>query len=95
MTVVYEIAVRADADEQQAVRRWFEARPAQLWRKLPQLRGFDAYFPSTRKATDPYVDDGAGPRLLCIMSFPDREALRASVMEPDFRVGLAGLPPAC
>jgi uncharacterized protein (TIGR02118 family) len=93
MTVVYEIAVRGGADESEAVRRWFEARPAQLWRKLPQLGGFDAYFPSTQQVADPYVDDGAGPQLLCMLSFSDSDSLRASLTEPDFRLGLTGLPP--
>jgi uncharacterized protein (TIGR02118 family) len=92
MTVVYEIAVRG-AGEAEAVRRSFEARPAKLWRKLPQLQRCDAYFPSTPDANDPYVDDGAGPQVICMLSFGEAEALCSALVTDDFRRGLSGLPP--
>jgi len=93
VSVVYEIAVRAGADATTAVRRWFERAPAELWRKLPQLKGLDAYFPSSENAKDPHVDDGVGPRLICMLSFSDAGALRRALAETAFRRGLDG-PPA-
>jgi uncharacterized protein (TIGR02118 family) len=92
VTVVYEIAVRAGADGTQAVRRWFESEPARLWCKLPGLKGLDAYFPCAEEAKDPHVDDGIGPRLLCMLSFSDPDALRRGLGVTMFRQGLDGLP---
>jgi uncharacterized protein (TIGR02118 family) len=94
VTVVYEIAVRADADDADAVRRWFEAGPSILWRKFPQLLRFDAYVPSAGDANDPHVDDGVGPRLICMLSFSDADSLRSSIGETAFKRGLADLPPS-
>jgi hypothetical protein len=93
MTVVYEIAVRSAAAVPEVVRRSFEARPAKLWCKLPQLQRFDAYFPSMQDANDPYVDDGAGPQLICMLSFGEADSLRRALATDDFRRGLSGLPP--
>ena len=90
--MVYEIAMRAGADQADAVRRWFEAYPAKLWSELPRLQGFDVYVPSKDEAKDPYVDDGAGPCVLCMLSFSDEGALLASVGDPKFARGLSGLP---
>ncbi len=75
-----------------AVRRWFETGPAKIWCELPRLQGFDAYSPSRGDAKDPYVDDGAGPCVLCMLSFPDEASLRAAIGGTAFRRALAGLP---
>jgi hypothetical protein len=75
-----------------AVRRWFETGPVKTWCELPELRGFDVYSPSPGEARDPYVNDGAGPCLLCMLSFSDETALRAAIGGPAFRRALAGLP---
>jgi uncharacterized protein (TIGR02118 family) len=91
VTVVYEIAVRAGADATETIRRWFESAPTELWCRLPQLQGLDAYFPSAEDARDPHVDDGVGPRLLCMLSFSDAGSLRRALDEPAFRRGLDGL----
>jgi uncharacterized protein (TIGR02118 family) len=91
MTVAYEIAVRGADNE--AVLRFFEAHPAKLWCKLPLLHRFDAYFPSMQDANDPYVDDGAGPQLICMLSFGEADSLRSALATDDFRRGLSGLPP--
>jgi uncharacterized protein (TIGR02118 family) len=93
VTLVYELAIRAHAAHADAVRRWFEAQPAKLWRGLPQLQGFDAYFPSRADAKDPYADDGPGPCLLGMLSFRDEASLRASLGEATFRHGFDGCPP--
>jgi uncharacterized protein (TIGR02118 family) len=38
------------------------------------------------------VDDGTGPCLLCMLSFPDEAALRAAIGAAAFRHGLGDLP---
>jgi hypothetical protein len=93
MTIIYEIAVRANAERTDEVRRWFDAGLARAWRELPRLAGFDAYFPVPGGAKDPYVDDGAGPGVLCMLSFPDADALRAATGSAAFSRSLAALPP--
>lgn len=92
MTIVYEIAIRADVGRADSIRRWFEAGPAEMWPKVPQLGAFDAYFPSSGHPQDPYVDDGPGPRLLCMLTFADETALRAAITTAAFVRGLAGVP---
>jgi hypothetical protein len=92
VTIVYEIAIRADVGQTDAIRRWFEAGPAKIWRELPNLRAFDAYFPSTGHPEDPYVHDGPGPRVLCMLTFADEPALRAAVTTAAFMRGLADIP---
>jgi hypothetical protein len=93
MTIIYEIAVRPPAGRIDEVRRWFGAGPAQAWRALPQLQGFDAYFPAQGGAKDPYVDDGVGPGVLCMLGFPDADALRTAIGGAAFSHSLAALPP--
>ena len=39
------------------------------------------------------MDDGTGPCLLCMLSFPDEAALRAAIDAAAFRHGLGELPP--
>jgi hypothetical protein len=34
MTIVYEIAIRADVGRTDAIRRWFETGPAKMWREI-------------------------------------------------------------
>src|SRR5262249_7791493 len=43
-------------------------------------------------AHDPYVDDGAGPCLLCMLSFADESALRTAINDSWFRLGLKDRP---
>jgi hypothetical protein len=92
MTIVYEIAVRAAVGRAQDARRWFDAGPAQAWRALPRLEAFDLYVPAQGSAKDPYVDDGAGPCVLCMLSFADAQALRAALGSAAFARALAGVP---
>jgi len=92
LTIVYEMAIRASANDGDAVRRWFHAGPAKIWCELALLRTFDAYVPSQGDAQDPYNDDGTGPGLLCTLGFSDEGSLRASVDGEMFRRGLSGLP---
>ena len=77
MTIVYEIAIRADVGRTDAIRRWFETGPAKMWREIPQLGAFDAYFRSSGHPQDPYVDDGPGPRVLCMLTFADERLATA------------------
>jgi uncharacterized protein (TIGR02118 family) len=93
VTVVYEIAVRAGAESTDVVRDWFEAGPARRWCALPQLQDCHVYFPCEDDARDPHVDDGVGPRLICMLSFPDAASLRRALGEATFRQELDGLPP--
>jgi hypothetical protein len=93
MTIVYEITVRAEVGRTDAIRRWFEGGPAKIWRELPQLRSFDAYFPSSGHPEDPYVHDGPGPRVLCMLTFADERALRSAISTAAFLRGLAESPP--
>jgi uncharacterized protein (TIGR02118 family) len=93
MTVVYEIAIRAIGEDAQSVAPWFKAGPAKLWCKLPQLNEFHVYFPAQEGATDPYVDDGAGPLALALLGFADERSLRAAVNDAAFSRGLQGMPP--
>jgi hypothetical protein len=92
MTIVYEIAFRADVGRTDAIRRWFEAGPAKMWRELPQLLTFDAYFPSAGHPQDPYVHDGPGPRALCMLTFADERTLRSAITAAAFVRGLADVP---
>lgn len=92
MTIVYEIAIRADVGRTDAVRHWFERGPARMWRELPQLRTCDAYFPSAGHPEDPYVHDGPGPRALCMLAFADERALRSALTTATFVRSLADLP---
>ncbi|HEY1363537.1 MAG TPA: EthD family reductase [Xanthobacteraceae bacterium] len=92
MTVVYEVALRTGGEQGNEIRRWFEARTAKLWRELPQLKSFDVYVPCEEGASDPHVADGAGPCLLCMLSFADEASLRTAIGEPAFRSGLEGRP---
>ena len=50
-------------------------------------------FPSSGHPQDPYVDDGPGPRVLCMLTFADERALRAAIADTMFVRGLAGVPP--
>jgi hypothetical protein len=92
MTIIYEIAVRAGAERTKDVQGWFDAGPARAWRELPQIAGFDTYYPVPIGAKDPYVDDGAGPSVLCMLSFPDADALYAAIGSAAFSRSLAALP---
>jgi hypothetical protein len=92
VTIVYEIAIRADVGQTDVIRRWFESGPGKIWRELPQLRTFDAYVPSSGHPEDPYVHDGPGPRVLCMLTFADERALRAAITTAAFVRGLADVP---
>jgi len=92
VTIVYELAICADRDDAAAVQRWFEVGPAQTWRELPRLARFDAYVPCPGDANDPYVDDLTGPCLLCMLNFPDADALRAALASDNFRSALGCIP---
>ena len=93
MAVVYEVSVRAGSGETDAVRRWFDGGPAKQWRSLPRLAGLDAYFPCPGRPQDPYVNDGLGPAVLAMLSFPDEQSLWTAVGGSAFEGGLADLPP--
>jgi hypothetical protein len=92
VTIVYELAFRTGAAEGEAVQRWFASGPAKSWRALPHLQGLDAYVPARGEAKDPYVHDGAGPCLLCMLSFSNREALHGALASTDFGRMLAQAP---
>jgi hypothetical protein len=92
VTVVYEVSVRAGGGDIDAMRRWFKAGPAQRWAGLPRLVAFDAYFPCRGQPHDPYVNDGLGPAVLAMLSFPDEPALWDAIGSSAFERGLADIP---
>jgi uncharacterized protein (TIGR02118 family) len=92
VTIVYELAFRSGAAQAEAIQRWFDSGPAKSWRALPHLQAFDAYVPARGEAKDPYVHDGAGPCLICMLSFPDADALRGALASASFQRALADAP---
>jgi hypothetical protein len=78
MSFAYEITLRGDTDRA-ALQTWLETAARASLVGLPGLSSLDVYTPAGGQARDPYNDDGAGPLMMLMLHFANRDALAAAV----------------
>ena len=91
MTAVLEITCAGAAERAGALHQWCESL-ARAWQALPLIAALDCYWPTAGRASDPLVDDGAGPLLMLILEWPDAAALEAAVRSPALAWEFDALP---
>ena len=75
MSWVYEIALRGEPHQADALRKWFEDGVRAAYAGLPGLASFDLYTPDTGTSRDPYNNHSSGPLMLLMLDFASCEAL--------------------
>jgi uncharacterized protein (TIGR02118 family) len=91
MDAVLEITCTGAAEPADALQRWCESI-ARVWQSLPRIAALDCYRPAAGDASDPLVDDSAGPLLMLMLQWPDAAALEAALRVPAFAHEIAALP---
>jgi hypothetical protein len=79
MSWTYEIALRGDPQRRADLQAWFDSSAGQSIASLPGLAGLDVYTPAEGHSRDPYNHDGAGPLMMLMLDFVDRDALAAAI----------------
>ena len=75
MSWVYEIALRGEPHQAEALRKWFEDGIRAAYAGLPGLASFDLYMPDAGTSRDPYNNHSSGPLMLLMLDFVSRDAL--------------------
>jgi hypothetical protein len=75
MSWVYEIALRGEPHQSDALLRWFEDGVRAAYAGLPGLANFDLYTPEAGTSRDPYNTHSSGPLMLLMLDFVSRDAL--------------------
>lgn len=75
MSWVYEIALRGEPHQAEALREWFEDGVRAAYAGLPELTSFDLYMPDAGTSRDPYNSHSSGPLMLLMLDFASRDAL--------------------
>jgi uncharacterized protein (TIGR02118 family) len=91
MATVLEIACRADADQADNARGWYQNDATRAWSSLPGITAFDLYVPATGRAQDPLVNNGLGPLFFMILEFSSMTTLEQAVRSHNFAAPLSKL----
>lgn len=75
MSWVYEIALRGETRQAEALLKWFENGVRAAYAGLPGLASFDLYTPDAGTSRDPYNTHSSGPLMLLMLDFVSRDAL--------------------
>ena len=75
MSWVYEIALRGEPHQGEALRKWFEDGVRAAYSGLPGLASFDLYMPDAGTSRDPYNSHSSGPLMLLMLDFASRDDL--------------------
>jgi hypothetical protein len=75
MSWVYEIALRGEPHQADALLKWFEDGVCAAYAGLPGLASFDLYMPDAGTSRDPYNTHSSGPLMLLMLDFVSRDAL--------------------
>jgi hypothetical protein len=75
MSWVYEIALRGEPHQADALLKWFEDGVRAAYAGLPGLASLDLYTPDNTTSRDPYNTHSSGPLMLLMLDFVSCDAL--------------------